>query len=101
MNSVITRLTSRIASFNDLSKLCFAAATVFAIVGAGGWLANYLSPGTSHLSVFLLISSFYLSLGLIEQLRKNRSAIEKPGETIKASGHQHDQVTNRRSDRAA
>lgn len=101
MNSVVARLTVRIASFNDVSKLCFATASVFAIVGAGGWLANYLSPGTSHLSVFLLISSFYLSLGLMEQLRATRSAIGKSRDTIKTCEHRYDQATNRRSGRAA
>lgn len=101
MKSVMTRLAARIASLNDVSRLCFTTSSVFAVLGAGGWFSSYLNPSASRISVFFLISGFYLTLGLIGQWKASRATTRKSEQTTNPFQIRSKQISNQQSDRAA
>lgn len=64
----IKNQASTIAGLSTLSaetKLCFGAAGGCAIIGAAGFAINALTTSETTLSAFLVISAFYLMLGVI------------------------------------
>lgn len=64
----IKNQASSIAGLSTLSvetKLCFGAAGGCAIIGSAGYAINALTTLETTLSAFLVISAFYLMLGVI------------------------------------
>jgi hypothetical protein len=70
----IKNQASSIAGLSSLSaetKLCFGAAGGCAIIGSGGYAVNALTTTETTLSAFLVISVFYVMLGVISLFKSS------------------------------
>jgi hypothetical protein len=55
---------------SDASKLCFGAAAGCFVVGAAGWIVNFLEPGITLLHGLLVVAVFYFALGVSKLFEK-------------------------------
>lgn len=60
---------SSTSRFSNEMFVCLAIATGCGAVGAIGWLINFFSPGTTHLTGLLVVAAFYLVLAAVQGLK--------------------------------
>jgi hypothetical protein len=80
-----------LAALSAETKLCFGAAGGCLVIGALGSAINVLTAKETTLSAFLVISAFYLLLGVISliktssDLAHDKRAIEEDDELIESA----------------
>jgi|GEM_PF-2737996 len=58
------RLLGSIGQLNDEGKLTLGTTGGCLVLGACGWMANYLSPGSNGFNAFLTVAAIYLLLSV-------------------------------------
>jgi len=69
-NRVVEAAINLTRPLNDACKLCFGAAAGCFVVGAAGWIVNFLEPGITLLHGLLVVAVFYFTLGVSKLFEK-------------------------------
>ena len=72
-NSIQDRIVQCKKNLSDETKLCFGAAIGCFVVGALGWLVNFVRPEATLLHGLLVVAGFYFSLGSVKFLKSSAS----------------------------
>ena len=68
-NTIYNMVVQVKKKLNDDTTLCFGAAAGCFVVGALGWLVNWVQPDTTLLHGLLVVAGFYCFLGVVSLLK--------------------------------